>query len=186
MVTVNFFCEGTLIEQFNATNDEVFAFFKGLKNHKYEKDGVKYIMSDCNYNIFDNVVIVTLQKRVMFLHDTFIPNYTNEIVKQLQTLGYSESTVAGTGKHLITSSLGYYYFTDNDYSDGGMGYVAEGTVALAIAAITDNTDINQWFIFPDGSIDFCECNSRVDMWGDFEGTEYPRKMTVNEIYSKID
>jgi hypothetical protein len=32
----------------------------------------------------------------------------------------------------------------------------------------------------------CENESAIDEWGDFEGTEYPRKLTVNEIYSNID
>ncbi len=185
MVTVKFICAGKLVDQFAATNDEVFVFFKGLKNHKYEKDGDNYIMSDCVYNIFDEVVTVTLKRDTKFLYDVFIPNYNQSIIEQLEYIGYAKSDVAGSGKHLITSHNGYFYFTDNDYSDGGMGYVAEGTKALAIAAITNDTDRNQWFIFPNGHCEFCEGDSAIDEWGDFEDTEYPRKMTVNEIYSNI-
>lgn len=186
MVKVNYIYNGKVIDRIDSTPEEAIAIYRGLKNHKYTKDNTNYIISDCVYNIFEDIVTVTLKRGTNFLYDTFIPNYNQSIIEQLEYIGYAKSDVAGNGKHLITSHRGYFYFTDNDYSDGSMGYVAEGTKALAIAALTNDTDRNQWFIFPDGQCEFCDCDSRIDEWGDFEGTEYPRKMTVNEIYSNID
>lgn len=186
MVKVNYIYNGKVINQIESTPDEVIAIYKGLKNHKYRNDNTNYIISDCVYNIFDEVVTVTLKRDITFLYDTFIPNYKKSTIEQLEYIGYVKSDVAGNGKHLITSHRGYYYFTDEDYSSGIMGYVAEGPTALAIAALTNDTDRNQWFIFPNGQCEFCESDSVIDEWGDFNPTEYPRKMTVNEIYSNID
>ena len=55
---------------------------------------------------------------------------------------------------------------------------------LAIAALRDDSDIdnNQVFIHKDGNFYKCECDSKIDMWGDFEESEsYPRKATVSEL-----
>ena len=53
---------------------------------------------------------------------------------------------------------------------------------LAIAALRDGTDKNQVFIHQDGNFYKCECDSKIDMWGDFEESEsYPRKATVSEL-----
>lgn len=53
---------------------------------------------------------------------------------------------------------------------------------LAIAALRDGTDKNQVFIHQDGNFYKCECDSKIDMWGDFEEPEsYPRKATVSEL-----
>ena len=53
---------------------------------------------------------------------------------------------------------------------------------LAIAALRDDSDRLQWFVHQDGSFLKCECDSKIDMWGDFEYPEiYPRKATVEEL-----
>ena len=176
---------GYLVKQDTISEHDVNQF-KEMKNYRLNHKNTKYYIYKCVYDIFDDVLTVYLKRVNNFKYDTFIPNYKQSIIEQLEYIGYVKSKVAGNGKHLITSHNGFYYFTDEDYSSGQMGYVGEGTVALAIAALSDDTDKNQWFIFPDGQCEFCENDSAIDEWGKFEGTEYPRKMTVNEIYSNID
>jgi hypothetical protein len=54
----------------------------------------------------------------------------------------------------------------------------------ALAFLRDDTDSDQyqWFIWPDGRWELCDCESRIDMWGDFEPNEVPpRKATKEEI-----
>ena len=185
MVTVNYMCSGYLVKQDTISEIDVNQF-KEMKNYRLNHKNIKYYIYKCVYDIFDSVLTVFLKRVNNFKYDTFIPNYKQSIIEQLEYIGYVKSKVAGNGKHLITNHNGFYYFTDEDYSSGGMGYVAEGTVALAIAALSDDTDKNQWFLFPDGLCELCENESAIDEWGDFEGTPYPRKLTVNEIYSNID
>lgn len=49
---------------------------------------------------------------------------------------------------------------------------------MQLLALRDDSDIdnNQVFIHQDGNFYKCECDSKIDMWGDFEESEsYPRK-----------
>lgn len=65
------------------------------------------------------------------------------------------------------------------------GFIDCGTneeLFLAIAALRDDTDKDQVFMHQDGNFYKCECDSKIDMWGDFEESEsYPRKATVSEL-----
>ena len=54
---------------------------------------------------------------------------------------------------------------------------------LAIAALRNDSDIHQWFVHQDGSFLKCDCDSKIDMWGDYEYPQevYPRKATIEEL-----
>lgn len=158
------------------------------KNQDLTIDEKRFIVNSVNYDFFNNHLEIVLTNKIAFKHDIFIKDYTDYTVTGLEYIGYTKSDVSGSGKNLITNAFqGKYYFTDCDYSNGGMGYVCKNnTHALAIAAINDNTDKFQWFQFPYNKYEFCEVDNVIDEYGKFEGTEYPKKLTPEEIIKYID
>ena len=103
---------------------------------------------------------------------------------------YSDENEEGLKSRKCGIYYGAYYeiFQSNKNSDLILEYVIDcGTneeLFLAIAALRDDSDIdnNQVFIHQDGNFYKCECDSKIDMWGDFEESEsYPRKATVSEL-----
>lgn len=76
------------------------------------------------------------------------------------------------------SCLAQLVHDDPDFIDCG----TNEKLFLAIAALRDDTDKDQVFMHQDGNFYKCECDSKIDMWGDFEESEsYPRKATVSEL-----
>lgn len=146
-------------------------------------DNKIYQVIRVNIDILAKETIIDLIYKFSFSHCIYYPNYNEEIIFELNRLGYAKSTVAGKGKHLFTNGYkGLYYFTDNDYSNGEIGYVCNNVLeARDIAAIQNSNDINQLFKFPNSVPEHCTCFSCVDEWGDFEDTDYPKKMTPEEI-----
>lgn len=185
MIKINYWLNGNLLYSDECSHKDINKF-NGFKNKEFVYDGHNYIMTNCNYDMFNDVVDIAIRLKMSFKYSIFVPNYTNSLITQLEYIGYIKSPVCGTGKNLMTSELGYYYFTDNDYTGGGMGYVCENIVhALGIAAICDHTDKYQWFKFPFDEYDYCESDNVIEEFGEFEGTEYPRKLTPEEILNNI-
>ena len=187
MIKVNYWLNGNLLYSEECTTDANISYYRHLKNKEWEHNGFKYVMTNCNYDMFNDVIDIAIRLKMEFKHSIYVPNYTKHLIEQLEYIGYTKSEVAGTGKHLMTSNLGYYYFTDNDYTGGGMGYVCENIIhASAIAAICDHTDKYQWFMFPGEDCDFCENDSVIEEYCEFEGTPYPKKLTPEEIYKYLE
>lgn len=54
--------------------------------------------------------------------------------------------------------------------------------ALAFLRGDNDSDQFQWFIFPDGTWRLCDCQSYIDMWGDYEPEDpRPHKATKEDI-----
>ena len=127
----------------------------------------------------------------MFTQKCFIKKYTKELVEKLINIGYiyvfSTKTDYGNCCKSLYTTKKYAYRVDSisdNYYDK-VECIDCGTneeLFLAIAALRDGTDKNQVFIHQDGNFYKCECDSKIDMWGDFEEPEsYPRKATVSEL-----
>ena len=132
----------------------------------------------------------------MFTQKCFIRKNTPEIRKRLDEIGraFIEN---GHGEWRIHVDKNEYLFCgDEQFCDDRIYYyigrvckpiegIDCGTneeLFLAIAALRDDSDKNQVFIHQDGNFYKCECDSKIDMWGDFEEPEsYPRKATVSEL-----
>lgn len=183
MITINYYLNGQILFTEKLLN---ILFFRKKKNSIIEYKGNKYILCSCNYDIFDNIIDIVLKLKYNFKYSIFIKNYEERLLELLDNIGYTKSDVCGSGKNLITNNLGYYYFTDLDYINGSMGYICNNTSqAIAIAAINDHTDKNQWFMFPDGEYELCEYDSFIEEYGEFENTDYPKKLTPEQIINLL-
>lgn len=180
MIKVNYYLNEHILffEEWKTIYDKPF-----VKNYKIRHNNRCYIITNCYYDMFEHTINVILNFAPGFQCDAFLKNWDNNIIGDLEMLGYTKSEVSGEGKNIITNAhLGLYYFTDCDYSNGGMGYVCETSRQfIAIASIQDKCDIHQWFRFFDGDIDKCGCLSRIDEWGDWEDNPGPIKLTLEEI-----
>ena len=148
----------------------------------------------------------------MFTQQCFIRKNSEQLRDKLTDLGYelkngkcideydsiftqnfeihSDENEEGLKSRKCGIYYGAYYevFQSNKNKDLILEYVIDcGTneeLFLAIAALRDDSDIdnNQVFIHQDGNFYKCECDSKIDMWGDFEESEsYPIKATVSEL-----
>lgn len=158
------------------------------KNQDLTIDGKQFKVNSVNYDLFNQHLEVVVTNKIRFTYDIFVKDFNEYLIDGLEFIGYTKSDVSGTGKNLITNaSQGKYYFTDCDYSDGCMGYVCNyNTHALAIAAINNNHDKFQWFQLPFNDYEFCEVENAIEEYGKFEGTEYPKKLTPDEIIKYIE
>ena len=125
----------------------------------------------------------------MFKHDCFIRKNSEYLRKSLDLIGKRNLCNIHYGI-LITHSDKHYSLLDCNETieimldDGLIDCGTNEELFLAIAALRDDSDIdnNQVFIHQDGNFYKCECDSKIDMWGDFEESEsYPRKATVSEL-----
>ena len=124
----------------------------------------------------------------MFTQKCFIKKNTPKIVKQLEKLGYGIRQfgcidIFHDKPCLLTDTNGGIYGL-YECEEGCIYCGTNDELFLAIAALRDDSDIdnNQVFIHQDGNFYKCECDSKIDMWGDFEEPEsYPRKATVSEL-----
>lgn len=155
------------------------------KNQKLNHNNILYTVTNCYYELFEKVVYVVLTYTPKFQYDAYIKTKSDYIIDNLHELGYIKSYNSGEGEYIFISN-GYYYFTNSDYSQGGMGYVCETPEQfLAIAAIREDCDIHQWFKFQNNEIERCECMSRINEFGKFEDSLYPTKLTPEEILKYI-
>lgn len=180
---VNYYLNGQILynEEFKTLYDKPF-----VKNYKIKHNDKMYIVTNCYYDMFENTMDVILEFAPKFKWDAYIKMKSDNIIQELEMLGYAKSEVSGEGEYMFISSNGYYYFTDCDYSNGGMGYVCETPKQfIAIAAIREDSDMYQWFKFPNNQIEKCECISYIDEFGDFEDSPYPSKLTPEEILQYI-
>lgn len=180
---VNYYLNGQILynEEFKTLYDKPF-----VKNYKIKHNDKMYIVTNCYYDMFENIMYVILEFAPKFKWDAYIKMKSDNIIQELEMLGYAKSEVSGEGEYMFISSNGYYYFTDCDYSNGGMGYVCETPKQfIAIAAIREDSDMYQWFKFPNNQIEKCECISYIDEFGDFEDSPYPSKLTPEEILQYI-
>jgi hypothetical protein len=168
--------------------DNNLEYFKYSYNKKINIAGKYYIIKTANYNLFEDVLNIGIIPEIRFTYDIFVKNFNEYLIDGLEFIGYTKSDVSGTGKNLVTNAAqAKYYFTDCDYSNGCMGYVCNyNTHALAIAAINNNHDKFQWFQFPFNEYEFCEVENVIEEYGKFEGTEYPKKLTPDEIIKYIE
>ena len=91
----------------------------------------------------------------MFTQDCFISKNTTKLRKGLRKLGYLDNTAFNHNKNLIATLGGDYYTYHNFgyfYNMRSDSYIRKcidcGTnekLFLAIAALQDDTDVNQWF-----------------------------------------
>ena len=135
----------------------------------------------------------------MFTTPCFIRKNSKELVDKLLTIGYYPLTTSD-----IYEQYEYLYVSENhsgiidDYpffSGGNIEFAnrywanrqdmidcgINEDLFLAIAALRNDIDDHQLFKLPNGKVVKCECESRIDMWGDFEDDEeHPAKMSVEE------
>lgn len=125
----------------------------------------------------------------MFTEACFIRKNTNDLRNGLNKMG--KSNCSQKNFPILICNFEIYYGV-HDFEESIDTLILNGFIDcgineelfLAIAALRDDTDIDnhQWFIHQDGSFCKCECDSKIDMWGDFEESEsYPRKATVSEL-----
>lgn len=123
----------------------------------------------------------------MFTQQCIIHKNTKEIINFLNEIGYTLYEGSDNfSKNVACSCKFNTYFTFDDDE-----YVFPNTIDcknnkelfFAVAALRDDSDIHQWFVHQDGSFLKCECDSKIDMWGDYEYPQevYPRKATIEEL-----
>ena len=125
----------------------------------------------------------------MFTQKCFIKKNSKDLRDKIYKLGGRNGTWLNDASDILLANETFFRCCDSDLGDDSqledMGYIDCGTneeLFLAIAALRDGTDKNQVFIHQDGNFYKCECDSKIDMWGDFEEPElYPRKATVSEL-----
>jgi len=127
---------------------------------------------------------------IMFKQKCFIWKNTPELVKRLEELGYKASFSARNG-------YGEYLYAFNGIIVGGeynsydekAGFIDCGTneeLFLAIAALRDDTDKNQWFIHKNVEFVFCDqselkhVTDNTDEYMDYCVADF-HKATVQEL-----
>lgn len=108
---------------------------------------------------------------------------TPEIRERLEKIGYKLN--GGTESNIIITNCetSEYYTYEDDFMER-MYYDCGSNVDLflALAALRiDGSDQYQLFKLPDDTVAMCECESYIDMWGDFEDGNYPVKMCRTSI-----
>ena len=127
----------------------------------------------------------------MFTHKCFIKVCNGFIIDGLKKICYvTEDQIMSTDSIIMTIPWSGRFISFDDGADVEIkksyrDIIDCGTneeLFLAIAALRDDTDKDQVFMHQDGNFYKCECDSKIDMWGDFEEPEsYPRKATVSEL-----
>ena len=125
----------------------------------------------------------------MFVQRCFIRKNNEELINKVLTFGNRTTKFINKDYDIIIATPKIVMCGDTSCKDDeyvvGLGYIDCGTnenLFLALAALQDDTDNEQWFVYQDGSFLKCECDSKIDMWGDFEYPEiYLRKATVEEL-----
>lgn len=126
----------------------------------------------------------------MFTQRCFIIKNSKELRDKVYRLGGRNGKWLNEASEIIACSHEMFRCHDLDLGAEYMlvdkGYIHCGTnedLFLAIAALRDDSDIHQWFVHQDGSFLKCECDSKIDMWGDYEYPQevYPRKATIEEL-----
>lgn len=112
---------------------------------------------------------------------------TPTLIKKLQEMGYSR--VGATGYDIIVTYASntfstYSYEQANSFEE--MKSLCQcgrnDTLFLALAALSEKTDLHQWFVHPNGNWEICRCDSFKDMWGE----EYDiYKASSAEIFDKF-
>ena len=122
----------------------------------------------------------------MFTQACFIKNYKRDLISKIENIGYRNygNPFQFTDFSILYTTINGYYVpykvqVDSSWIDCG----TNEELFLAIAALRDDSDIHQWFIHQDCSFLKCECDSKIDMWGDYEYPQevYPMKATVEEL-----
>lgn len=128
----------------------------------------------------------------MFTQQCFIRKSTKSLTDRLYRLGGRSGKGFWHLDYLTILAAYCDYFRCLDDERGNdkflinCGFVDCGKneeLFLAIASLRDDSDIHQWFVHQDGSFLKCECDSKIDMWGDYEYPQevYPRKATIEEL-----
>lgn len=126
----------------------------------------------------------------MFIQRCFIIKNSKELRDKVYRLGGRNGKWLNEASEIIACSHDMFRCHDLDlgaeYTLVNKGYIHCGKneeLFLTIAALRDDSDIHQWFVHQDGSFLKCECDSKIDMWGDYEYPQevYPRKATIEEL-----
>ena len=121
----------------------------------------------------------------MFTQACLIRDYNKDLIYKIENIGYRNygNPFQFTDYSILYTTIDGYYVpykvqVDSSWIDCG----TNEELFFAVAALRDDSDRLQWFVHQDGSFLKCECDSKIDMWGDFEYPEiYPRKATVSEL-----
>ena len=121
----------------------------------------------------------------MFTQACLIRDYNKDLISKIENIGYRNygNPFQFTDYSILYTTIDGYYVpykvqVDSSWIDCG----TNEELFFAVAALRDDSDRLQWFVHQDGSFLKCECDSKIDMWGDFEYPEiYPRKATVEEL-----
>lgn len=108
---------------------------------------------------------------------------TPEIRERLEKIGYKLNGGIESDIIITNCETSEYYTYEDDFMEGmyhDCGTNVELFFALAALRI-DGSDQYQLFKLPDDTVAICECESYIDMWGDFEDGNYPVKMGRTSI-----
>lgn len=108
---------------------------------------------------------------------------TPEIRERLEKIGYKLNGGIESDIIITNCETSEYYTYEDDFMEGmyhDCGTNVELFFALAALRI-DGSDQYQLFKLPDDTVAMCECESYIDMWGDFEDGNYPVKMGRTSI-----
>lgn len=121
---------------------------------------------------------------VVFKMNCGIHVCTSELMDELEKIGYNYGGYLSPEDNcIITNHYHSEYhtfdntFSEHDFYDCG----TDIDLFLALVALRDDIDSYQLFKLPDGSVEKCECQSYIDMWGDWENGNYPVKMNMADI-----
>jgi hypothetical protein len=126
----------------------------------------------------------------MFIQKCFIKDSSQYLCDVLERRGYRKNTLCSfdnvgndTEDWGIACENGAYFLVrEICLLPGFVNCGKHKALFLSIASMQDISDLNQWFKFDNGDVAFCECESRIDMWGDYEEGEIPLvKMTSEEL-----
>lgn len=126
----------------------------------------------------------------MFIQKCFIKDCSQYLCDILEHRGYRKNTLCSfdnmgdnTSDWGIACENGAYFLVRESCLLPGFANCGKNkALFLSIVSIQDISDIYQWFKFSNRSTALCECESRIDMWGDYEDGEIPPvKLTVEEL-----
>lgn len=105
------------------------------------------------------------------------------LIAELMVLGYTPMYYSWNnnveGKYLVCEQQTWHCTGSNNKPDAI--FTDDVNLFLALAALRNDHDQYQWFRHPTGEVLMCECQSYIDMWGDFEDGNYPKKLTADEL-----
>lgn len=127
----------------------------------------------------------------MFIQKCFVKDCSQYLCDALEQRGYRKNTLCSfenagdnpEGDVGIACENGTYFLVNescllSDFVNCGNNR----SLFISVASLQDTSDKYQWFKFSNEEVGFCECESHIDMWGDYEeGDIPPIKLSVKEL-----